>query len=123
MAAYLFKAEPPFDPVKITRPLLWGSERDLILPNPSFPEWEPLVIFPVGLMRIEPKRDEHLPYYLVTAGVNDSSDALLAFNDNDLKFQRWDTYLKPQPRRFKGDVETTDPEVAAQLLNIGLVEL
>jgi hypothetical protein len=70
MCAYRFYDSPPFEPASLSEVLLRGSEEDPTLPNVAHPTWNPLVIFPCGII----KREDH---WLVSAGINDSTDVLL----------------------------------------------
>jgi len=70
VCSYRFRDYPPFDVCSLSEVLLRGSEEDLTITNTEHPDWDPLVIFPCGIVR---RRD----HWLVSAGVNDSTDVLL----------------------------------------------
>ncbi len=64
--AYRFSPQAPHAIFGITRePLFWASERTAALLNPFDPNWNPIVVFPAGLMREKGN-------LLVSLGVNDS---------------------------------------------------
>jgi hypothetical protein len=78
-SAYAFQADPPFAVVGVTEALIMASEADPILPNPAVPYWTPLVVFPCGALL-------HDEEWTVSAGVNDSYDALFHFQHARLSF-------------------------------------
>ena len=70
MCSYKFRDKPPFEPYALSEVLLRASEEDPVIPNLGTPDWNPLVVFPCGVVR----RKDH---WLVSAGINDSLDVLL----------------------------------------------
>jgi hypothetical protein len=72
VCSYRFRDKPPFSPYALSEVLMRASEEDPGGTNLDTPEWNPLVIFPTGIVR----RKDH---WLVSAGVNDSSEVLIEF--------------------------------------------
>lgn len=67
--SYRFMDEPPFEIDGLSGSIVWASGRDETLPNLRYPHWAPLVVFPCGALVEE-------DCWLVSAGINDSFDAL-----------------------------------------------
>jgi hypothetical protein len=78
-SALTFEAKPPFRVEGVTEPLIWGSEHDGVILNAAYPHWNPLVVFPCGALLDGDT-------WMVSAGVNDSFDALFFIDNDDLKF-------------------------------------
>jgi predicted GH43/DUF377 family glycosyl hydrolase len=99
MGAYAFEARPPFQIVSISPALLRASDQDMIMPNPSVPNWNPLVVFPMGAW--EGNTPEHPQDYdlNVSLGVNDSFDAIAGFDA--IAFQPTQLYAQPKTRYFQ----------------------
>lgn len=72
--AYCFEPESPFRITGMTAPLITASGNDPLIPNPAYPHWNPYVVFPCGALR-----DRPADTWMVSAGVNDSRDALFKF--------------------------------------------
>ena len=71
--AYTFSAEAPHEILSVSRdPLVWASDRTPALINPFDPLWNPLVVFPAGLVLREDQA-------LISLGLNDSYNALMQF--------------------------------------------
>jgi predicted GH43/DUF377 family glycosyl hydrolase len=81
-SAYTFSART-LELTGVTGPLVTASGRDLRLPNPMFPHWTPLVVFPCGALRTSAG-------WLISAGVNDSFDVLFQIPDAKLDFRSTD---------------------------------
>lgn len=93
MSAYLFKAEAPFEIVAISKPLLIASEEDPTLPNLSNSLWEPVVIFPTGAILND-------GLWTVSAGVNDSYDALIKIPHDKIPWEPVEYWKQPWHRYF-----------------------
>lgn len=89
MSAYKFEAAPPFRITGITEPLLSASENDPTLPHPGHPDWKPLVIFPCAAW---PEGKE----IVVSAGVNDSFDALIRVDPAKLEWLPGSDFDRPR---------------------------
>jgi len=98
MGAYTFEAKPPFRITAISPVLLRASEQDEIVPNPSVPSWNPLVVFPVGAWQ---EKDGGDAEFTVTLGVNDSFDALASIVK--IPWQPPEAYAKPKLRYFQAE--------------------
>lgn len=72
--AYRFEAAAPFRITGMTDPLITASGNDPTIPNPAYPHWNPYVVFPCGALR-----DRSSDTWTVSAGINDSYDALFRF--------------------------------------------
>jgi hypothetical protein len=66
-------------------PLLWASTNSLTIVCPRTRHYLPIVIFPAGLVAMGP--DD----YLISAGVNDSTDAIFRMKTSDLQLVPPDT--------------------------------
>ena len=78
LAAAVFEARAPHACTLVSaQPLVWASAEDAAIVNPRRPGWNPLCIFPSGVIA----RDDS---WLVSCGVNDSSLAVLRFTLADL---------------------------------------
>ena len=95
MGAYMFDAKPPFKIKAVSGALLRASELDPIFQNPSVPNWNPLVVFPVGSW-IEPKAETD---FFVSVGVNDSFDAIASFDA--IHWESPTAYAQPKSRYFQ----------------------
>ncbi len=95
MGAYMFEAKPPFAIKAISGALLRASDQDPSTPNKQSPHWMPLVVFPVGAW-IEPQSETD---YFVALGVNDSFDAIAAFDK--IHWNSPEIYLQPKRRYFE----------------------
>ncbi len=78
MGAYVFDSKPPFGIRAISGALLRASDQDKVIPNPSVPDWNPLVVFPVGAWQDDGG-------FNVSIGVNDSFDAIARFQNIEWK--------------------------------------
>lgn len=94
MGAYLFESKPPFQVQKISPVLLRASDKDMIVPNPSVPGWNPLVIFPMGAWY-------GVDGLTVTCGVNDSFDALAKVSG--MIWHDVERYAQPKIRYFQAE--------------------
>lgn len=75
VSAAIFSANAPYACIGVSeKPLVWASEEDPAIVNPRRPNWNPLCIFPAGLV-------EHDGTWLVSCGINDSSIALLKISN------------------------------------------
>jgi predicted GH43/DUF377 family glycosyl hydrolase len=69
MSAYEFRAEAPFDILRVSqKPLAYGSAKDGYADDPRFNGWQPLVTFPSGLVFHDG--------YVVSVGINDHVSTL-----------------------------------------------
>ena len=78
--ACAFEARPPFQIVGLTEPLVIGSAHDPTLPNLAYPHYHPIVVFPCGALHRE-------GLWTVSAGINDSFDALFEIPHAELQFE------------------------------------
>ena len=98
MGAYMFEAWPPFKIIAVSQALLRASEQDAVYPNPSVPDWNPLVIFPMGAWM---EHDDGPADITATCGVNDSFDALVGIDR--IHWQSPQTYAQPKLRYFEAE--------------------
>lgn len=77
-ALLCFEARPPFAVLDVSDPIIRASAEDATLPNPMYPHWEPLVVFPCGALYSD-------GLWLVVAGINDSFDALFAIDPHAIR--------------------------------------
>lgn len=76
--AYTFSAEAPHEILSVSRdPIVWASDRTPALVNPFDSNWNPICIFPAGLVL-----ENDLA--LVSVGLNDSYCALMQFPVSEL---------------------------------------
>jgi hypothetical protein len=98
MGGYLFRDRPPFAIVALSEAILIASENDPTFPNPSVPDWHPLVVFPCGVFPnlVPTGRIVH-----VSLGVNDSMDAIAEIDPLKLRWHPVDYYGQPKIRYFR----------------------
>jgi hypothetical protein len=68
-----FEARAPFAVLQTSVPIIRASAEDATLPNPMYPHWEPLVVFPCGALYSD-------GLWMVVAGINDSFDAIFVID-------------------------------------------
>lgn len=78
--AYTFSAEPPFQPLRVSRyPIMSGSEADGHKVDPRYNAgWKPWVVFPCGLV-------ENNRRWLISLGVNDWQCVVASMTDAEFK--------------------------------------
>lgn len=84
-SAYRFEAAAPFHVTDITEPLIVASESDPTLPNLAYPHWHPIVAFPCGAQLNH--REDNGGTWRVSAGINDSYDAIFEIPHSSLNFR------------------------------------
>lgn len=91
VGAAVFAGEGKHELLLISRePFLWASDRTPAVLNPFDPQWNPLCVFPAGLVYEpgyvprESDSEEGRPSVLVSLGLNDSFCALMRFAVADL---------------------------------------
>jgi hypothetical protein len=78
-SALQFDAKAPFRILSATDTLILASEEDPTLPNLAYPHWHPIVAFPCGAQL-------NGDTWTVSAGINDSFDALFEIPHESLQF-------------------------------------
>ena len=121
MAALVMEAKPPFAVLQAsTFPLMHGSERDPIAPDPR---WCPLVVFPGGAVKIGET-------FHVAQGVNDCRCAVTHIPSNNLSLRVMSQPITGQTARIKlltnlmiggycrltGDIVNVSAQVARDLI-------
>jgi predicted GH43/DUF377 family glycosyl hydrolase len=106
MGAIVFSARAPFTLLGISRePLVWASEFSPALLNPYDNNWNPLCIFPAGLVR------ENNDQVLLSVGVNDSFCEFLRIDLADLE----KTFVEPD--QLTGEERLLAAEIPADALS------
>lgn len=79
VGAVMFRGVAPYDIIGVSRePILWGSERSPALLNLHAPSWNPVCVFPAGLIEEKPGQ------LLVSVGTNDSWCDFLRYSVDEL---------------------------------------
>jgi len=78
-SALCFSPVPPFAVVGVTDPIVVASANDPTLPNPAYPHWIPIVVFPCGAF-------SDGKAWHVSAGINDSYDVIFEIPETSLRF-------------------------------------